>query len=1221
MVTPPAARDIAGGAATTFVWTCVESGSAAGVLRLVASAAGTEGNSGAALGASSAQASTTVQERAALSIALQLPPAISRGQTFAVVALVTNTGGTTALGVQPATPQVAATGGAAATTASAFAATDIAAGATATFTFSFVENGTAPGALSFSASAAGTDLNSGASASAAATSPDVPVMTPAALTLADVTVTPSTIDQGQAFSVTATVSNTGEAPAASLALAVTRTTSGGADAITADSPGTTALAGGASLSVTWNFVESGTAPGALSFSATATASDANSGAALSAQSAPGTVTVQAPAALSAALPIAPAAVSRGQNFTVAVTVSNSGAALARSVSASLSAVAGGGAGLTVLTGPPATDIAGGGAATFTWTCVESGSAAGVLRLSASVAGTDGNNGAALVISSPQASTTVQERAALAISLQVPHALSRGQTFAVVAAVTNTGGATARGVQLATPQVTATGGAAVTTASAPAASDIAAGATATFTFNYLENGAGTGALSFSSSAAGTDANSGAAVSAGATTPDVPVTTPASLTLSAIALAPSVIDRAQAFTVTATVTNTGQAAAAAVTMTLTRTPSGGADATTADSSGTAGLAGGASLTFTWNFVETGTGPGSLAFSLAATGADTNSGAPLSAQAAPATLVVQAPATLSAALVVPPTPSVGDTVVVTLTVSNTGQATAVSVQPAPLGLSGTATANVVSTPSPASVTLAGGGSATFTWTLSPSSAGTLQVAASVTGTDANDSTSLAASASASSTVQAQPEATLISADPFAADGTNFSYLFSYQGMLYAGPNKRGTAAVRMAPDGTGPVPINWKLEVDSSLLGNNARNSAYQPLLILGAPDCHTIGALGCAQNTTACGPDNEGGRAVFTSGTVNGVEWYLLTGTSPTGGSRYAYLTNGSIPLAGGNDDLAYVQIAAGQGSAARMMSAARFALNQVFFGLYDGGGSSSGPVLNVLKTMPSVPGYQASAGSDLVNLRGVNLPAVGGQGSPPNSGQAALMVDSIRDFNGAIYVANNGGIAHSVGSPTPCTAPGCTNWENSTPSNPKWAAATSVAADSTVLGALDPSKKAVPSIVAFGGHLFAARNTTQGPQLWSCDPVPAVDPQQCEPSEWSLVAPNTSGDARFTQFNDTGNTAITLLVATAGHLYVGFNNANGVRIYRTQTATASTSSDFTGHQGCTPAQAGCTGLGGNGLGAAVTRLFDSHAFTYSAAEWVYLSAGTGSAGPRLYRLVP
>jgi hypothetical protein len=231
------------------------------------------------------------------------------------------------------------------------------------------------------------------------------------------------------------------------------------------------------------------------------------------------------------------------------------------------------------------------------------------------------------------------------------------------------------------------------------------------------------------------------------------------------------------------------------------------------------------------------------------------------------------------------------------------------------------------------------------------------------------------------------------------------------------------------------------------------------------------------------------------------------------------------------------------------------------------------------------------------------------------------VDSIRDFNGAIYVANNGGIAHSVGSPTPCTAPGCTNWANSTPSNPNWAAATSVTVDSTVLGALEPSKKAVPSMVAFGGRLFAARNTTTGPQLWSCDPSLGTDPLQCEPGDWSLIAPNTSGDTRLSQLNDAGNTAIALLVATANHLYVGFNNASGLAIYRTQIPSAAAIADFTGHQGCTAGQSGCTGRGGSGLGAALTRIFDGHAFTYSGAEWVYVSAGTGSAAPRLYRLAP
>ena len=85
--------------------------------------------------------------------------------------------------------------------------------------------------------------------------------------------------------------------------------------------------------------------------------------------------------------------------------------------------------------------------------------------------------------------------------------------------------------------------------------------------------------------------------------------------------------------------------------------------------------------------------------------------------------------------------------------------------------------------------------------------------------------------------------------------------------------------------------------------------------------------------------------------------------------------------------------------------------------------------------------------------------------------------------------------------------------------------------------------------------------------------------------------------------------------------MGFDNAGGLAIYRAQFPSAAGVADFTGRQGCSAGQAGCTGLGGNGLGAALTRIFDGHAFTYGGSEWVYVSAGTGSGGPRLYRLAP
>ena len=171
--------------------------------------------------------------------------------------------------------------------------------------------------------------------------------------------------------------------------------------------------------------------------------------------------------------------------------------------------------------------------------------------------------------------------------------------------------------------------------------------------------------------------------------------------------------------------------------------------------------------------------------------------------------------------------------------------------------------------------------------------------------------------------------------------------------------------------------------------------------------------------------------------------------------------------------------------------------------------------------------------------------------------------------------------------------------------------------------LEPADRAVPSMVTFGGHLFAARNTTTGPQLWSCDPTRTGDTAQCDPGDWSLVAPNTSGDTRLTQFNDATNAAVTLLAATPQHLFVGFNNSSrGIVVYRTSNAAAATTADFTGRQACAASGgSGCHGLGGDGLGRGLTRIFDGKALNFAGADFLYLAAGTGTSPVRIYRAAP
>src|SRR5205814_5628799 len=114
-------------------------------------------------------------------------------------------------------------------------------------------------------------------------------------------------------------------------------------------------------------------------------------------------------------------------------------------------------------------------------------------------------------------------------------------------------------------------------------------------------------------------------------------------------------------------------------------------------------------------------------------------------------------------------------------------------------------------------------------------------------------------------------------------------------------------------------------------------------------------------------------------------------------------------------------------------------------------------------------------TDLVNLNGHNLPAVGSVGSPANSGSNWLMIDSMADLNGSLYVANNGGMARSVGTPSPCAAPGCSNWQNATPTSAAWTGKTSVTMSN--VAEIEPAQRAVPGLVNFGSRFFAARNTT------------------------------------------------------------------------------------------------------------------------------------------------
>jgi hypothetical protein len=251
-----------------------------------------------------------------------------------------------------------------------------------------------------------------------------------------------------------------------------------------------------------------------------------------------------------------------------------------------------------------------------------------------------------------------------------------------------------------------------------------------------------------------------------------------------------------------------------------------------------------------------------------------------------------------------------------------------------------------------------------------------------------------------------------------------------------------------------------------------------------------------------------------------------------------------------------------------------------------------------------------------------MPGIGAGGSPKNNAPVQ-MIDTLAGFNDRLYVVNNGGCMRST-TPTPRSYSSFpADWASCTPSLPAWSSRTSRTTFKTA--DLEPADRAVPQLAAFQGKLYLARNTTstagvKGPQLFVCSPERTGATLDCDSGDWSLVAPNTTGDTLFTQFNDADNVSLSLLVATANALYVGFDNASrGVVVMRASTPAPLGRDDFTGKEGCSAAQfpSGCEGLGGNGLGAGATRLFDGKALGTGS---VYLTAGNGTGPAGLHRLV-
>jgi hypothetical protein len=496
-----------------------------------------------------------------------------------------------------------------------------------------------------------------------------------------------------------------------------------------------------------------------------------------------------------------------------------------------------------------------------------------------------------------------------------------------------------------------------------------------------------------------------------------------------------------------------------------------------------------------------------------------------------------------------------------------------------------------------VAAGGTVSFTWTCTATANGAVALSAAVNGTDAVDASPRSAAAGATVAIS---DAVQVASAPLGS--TAFAYVFDFNGRVYLGPGKDGASAIRMLPDGSSPEPLTMGFRTDP-VHGNvnGAIDRSIWP----------TLGSTNCALDTLQCGPDNENGRGLFGSGIIGGKPWLVASGARSNEVLSHLYATadTGAAPV------FSYDYVAGALSSQVRGTSSMLVFRGRVYLGFSDT--SSIRPTYLVLRKMPVAPGSTPAAGVDVANLRVDGVSGFGGSALVNRNAAQTQMIDSQVSFNDLIYLANNGGIIRSTtNDPQPPAAGVLPSWVTSTPSAAAYAGKSSVTTRKSL--DLEPADKAFPQMTAFGGRLYAARNTTAGPQLWACTPGSDL---ACDPSDWQLLARNGVGDLALSQFDDPQNVRIALLAATSSRLYVGYNNAAGAVLYRSRVSAPSSRADFEGAADCDAAQApsSCDGLGGRGLGAGATRIFDGRVLTYGK-DYVYLTAGNGSSGFRVFRLV-
>ena len=746
-------------------------------------------------------------------------------------------------------------------------------------------------------------------------------------------------------------------------------------------------------------------------------------------------------------------------------------------------------------------------------------------------------------------------ASLGATASAPARVLVGDDVTLTVTVSNSGGKSAFAVG-AGPAIFS--GPPATLQPPPETADIQAGASHVFTWHAQASAPGV--LDLTLPFAGTDEVDHSTVSAEANA-SVRVVTPAHLTIVSLNAPPSQ-PAGPTFDISADIVNDGGSDALAVQFDPISPP---AFVTLISSADPQDIPAGATRRFVWRVQGTGEGTATLGSS--GTGTDSTGGAAVTVGPMQWTVIIfKAVALLVPSLSIPPGALPNETFTVSLQLDNPGIVDALSVQPS-IAVSGTGGVTLQS-PAPSAADVLAGQTVVFSWTYTASARGDVQFDLSAAGTDARSGNPVTASASGATQIG---DAVPVSSDPF-ADGSSFASVFSYAGRVYLGPSGDGATAVRMKYDGTARETVRFGFETDFG----NIRNSVSP------TPTAFpSLGSLGCTPNTLQCGPDDEDGRGLFSSVVLSGKEWLFAAGARQSSLLKHVYLTTdtGTTPQ--------FPFVAVNPGGGTRGTSAVAALGTALYVGFVDAGGSGS-PVLLKMSGLPADSTQPLNPSLSIVPTP-----------FTLNSSRTGL-IDSMMEFSGWLYAANDG--SSVSGNAGGCSRYNGSTWTNCTPAAAAWTANSPVVTGKS--SDLVPSDKAVPQMAASGGRLYLARNTTAGPQLWGCNPSSNV----CGPSEWNMVAPNSSGDPQLSQMNVGALTTVSLLVATSQHVYVGYDSPGGIQLYGSTDPTPSQVSAF-------------TRLAPAGLGAALTHIVDARGLSVSGKEFLYIAARPDTGPVRVYRVAP